>query len=55
MKAKIKIPVDKLPDAPDPTLPHKVDEKISFATFFLEEHRKKTDRAEKQRQRRHNA
>lgn len=50
--ARIKIPIDRLPDAPDPTLPHRdQEEKISsFAMSWSEEqHRKRVDASERQK------
>lgn len=55
-KAQIKIPVDRLPDAPDPTLPHHTEERPVGMTFALswaeEQYRRRADRSEEQRRRR---
>ncbi len=51
-RATIKIPVDQLPDAPEPTLPCRdQEEKISsFALSWSEEqHRKRVDASERQK------
>lgn len=54
--ARIKIPVDRLPDAPEPTLPHSTDERPAGMTFALswaeEQYRRRADRSEEQRRRR---
>ena len=56
MRATIKIPVDRLPDAPEPTLPHRTDERPAGMTFALswaeEQYRRRADRSEEQRRRR---
>lgn len=56
MKATIKISVDRLPDAPEPTLPHRTDERPAGMTFALswaeEQYRRRADRSEEQRRRR---
>lgn len=44
MRATIKIPVDRLPDAPEPTLPHHTDERpagMTFALSWAEEQRRR--------------
>lgn len=54
--ARIKIPVDRLPEAPEPTLPHHMDERPAGITFALswaeEQYRRRADRAETQKKRR---
>lgn len=54
--ARIKIPIDQLPDAPEPTLPHRTDERPAGMTFALswaeEQYRRRADRSEEQRRRR---
>lgn len=54
--ARIKIPVDRLPGAPEPTLPHHTDERPAGMTFALswaeEQYRRRADRAEMQKKRR---
>ena len=54
--ARIKIPIDRLPDAPEPTLPHRTDERPAGMTFALswaeEQYRRRADRAEMQKKRR---
>ena len=56
MRATIKIPVDQLPDAPEPTLPHRTDERPAGMTFALswaeEQYRRRADRADIQKKRR---
>ena len=56
MRATIKIPVDRLPDAPEPTLPHRTEERPAGMTFALswaeEQYRRRADRAEMQKKRR---
>lgn len=56
MRATIKIPVDRLPGAPEPTLPHHTDERPAGMTFALswaeEQYRRRADRAEMQKKRR---
>ena len=56
MRATIKIPIDRLPDAPEPTLPHRADERPAGMTFALswaeEQYRRRADRSEEQRRRR---
>lgn len=54
--ARIKIPIDRLPDAPEPTLPHHTEERPAGMTFALswaeEQYRRRADRAEVQKKRR---
>lgn len=54
--ARIKIPVDRLPPAPEPTLPHRTEERPAGMTFALswaeEQYRRRADRAEMQKKRR---
>ena len=54
--ARIKIPVDRPPEAPEPTLPHHTDERPAGMTFALswaeEQYRRRADRAEMQKKRR---
>lgn len=56
MRATIKIPIDRLPDAPEPTLPHHTEERPAGMTFALswaeEQYRRRADRSEEQRRRR---
>lgn len=54
MRATIKIPIDRLPDAPEPTLPHRRREKIDTFTLSWgqEQYRRRADRAEMQKKRR---
>ena len=56
MRATIKIPVDRLPDAPEPTLPHHTEERPAGTTFALswaeEQYRRRADRADMQKKRR---
>ena len=56
MRATIKIPVDRLPAAPEPALPHHTDERPAGMTFALswaeEQYRRRADRAEMQKKRR---
>ena len=56
MRATIKIPVDRLPDAPEPTLPHHTEERPAGMTFALswaeEQYRRRAERSEEQRRRR---
>ena len=54
--ARIKIPADRLPAAPEPTLPHRTDERPAGMTFALswaeEQYRRRVDRADMQKKRR---
>lgn len=54
--ATVKIPVDRLPEALEPTLPHHTDERPAGMTFALswakEQYRRRADRAEMQKKRR---
>ena len=51
MRATIKIPVDRLPDAPEPTLPHRQREKIDTFTLSWgqEQLRRKVVTSERQK------
>ena len=54
--ARIRISIDRLPSAPEPTLPHHMDERPAGMTFALswaeEQYRRRADRSEEQRRRR---